>query len=116
MILAKLLVILMSFAVRVPAPHADIDYQGEIDIYTGEPAYSQEAAEQRVLRITDSCYYDTNERLFRYSVPESSECVYSNAADGMITDRVVSIRPDNGAAVSLYKNGNLVEQADFSEI
>ena len=116
MIFAKLLFILLAFAAGVPSPKVGIDYEGEIDIYTGEPAYSEEAVSQRALMITDNCYYDTNSRLFRFSVPESSEYVYANVADGMITDRAVTLKPDSSIVVSLYKNGSRVEKTDLSEI
>lgn len=119
---AKLTGILIALALAVPAAAtaaaADTDfyYDGEVSIFTEEPIYDPETTEKPSLKITDECYYDTNSKMFRFSVPENPEYIYSNVADGMITTSVVTLKVDSGVAAKLYRNGDLVEKTDLMNI
>jgi len=122
MLLAKLISIPVTLVVSVmavAAPKAfaeDFYYNGEVDFFTGEPSNTEEISSQSALKITDDCYYDEKTRSFRFSVPESSEYIYSNVVDGMMTTNAVILKPDSGVSVMLYKNGKEQETADLSNI
>ena len=99
-----------------PAGGVDMDYEGEIDIYSGSPVTSEEAADQQTVSLADGGLYNRNTHLFIYTAPDSNLTVSSSVADGMITTGSVSIDYDSGLSAVLYLDGKEVENADFKNI
>ena len=58
------------------------------------------------LHIAGSTYYDSVEKTFLYYVnATASQAVRSNVADGMITEKAVSVKADAGVTLEEYLNG-----------
>ena len=60
--------------------------------------------------ISGNTYYDSLEKAFLYYINTSaSQCVWSNVADGMITEQAVTIKTDAGVALEVYLNGERLD-------
>ena len=81
----------------------DINYTGDIDIYTGLPVTSDETEQTGTTRITDTCYYDLNAHLFCF--PAGGGIFCCSAADGMVTTSPVSFAKSGEFNVAVYKDG-----------
>ena len=111
---AAALLVLLS----VPASAADVDmsYSGVIDSYTGLPA-GQFAVPEGVERVqlSSSSYYDFTARRFIYTFSSGME-VSSTAANGMVTTGPVSVTLSAGAVGRLYRDGEALEETDYSAL
>ena len=68
------------------------------------------AIDEMPLHIAGNTYYDANEKAFLYYVnATASQAVRSNAADGMITEKAVSVRADTGVTLEVYLNGERLQ-------
>lgn len=122
MLLRKLLALPISMFVAVSALSStafatmDMDYEGEINIFTGEPIDSDTEEGDQTVTLPDGSIYDRDSHYFRYQLSDDSGYVYSTAANGMITTEGVSLEVSSGAGITLYKNGAVAEDTDISDI
>lgn len=97
----------------------DLDYTGELDIFTGEPVGESGSIgpETNRIELEDGMYYDRTLGCYVYSTSgiDSTE-IYASVADGMIVTEPVSITLPDGIGAVLYRNGNEVTGVDFSNI
>lgn len=98
------------------AMEVELGYTGPINSQTGEPSIStqQDAYEERVL-VSEGVYFDRLQQRYLYGTP-TGEQVLCSVADGMIVQEPVKITPDTGADITLYRDGQMVEQFDWTEI
>ena len=62
------------------------------------------------LHIAGNTYYDSIEKTFLYYVnATASQAVRSNVADGMITEKAVSVKADAGVTLEVYLNGERLQ-------
>lgn len=96
----------------------DADYEGELDAVTGLPVTS--GAEQRQttgrVQLSDTMYYDFDQRGFFFLSPRFGVEIGANVADGMVTKENVAIVVPDGVATTLYKDGNVVEKPALTAI
>ena len=76
MFVAKLLAFPLSLVISASAAGVDMDYEGEVDVFTGEPVYTSDSDEessnqQSVVRVTDGVNYDYEQNMYIYTVPDS---------------------------------------------
>lgn len=116
MIRAMLVIPLMAAALASSAPQIDFDYEGEVDVYTGAPATSGESEAVDNVSLADGGVYNRTSHMFRYSAQSSEYAVSSSVANGMVTTQTVSLIPDEGLDIVLYKDGAAAEAADISQI
>ena len=117
MFLSKLLALLVAPVISASSAGVDIDYDGEINIYTGEPASSEETENRDVVTVSDNCEYSYEQDMFTYYVPTNNAMrVSSSVADRMITTKPVSISYESDVSVGIYLNGEHLEDADASEL
>lgn len=120
MILTNLLVLAMALSVSSAAGgNIDMDYEGEINIYTGEPIVEDEDEEQRKVAVSANAVYDFEENTYTYTLPNNSAVsVNSSVPDSMITTKSVSISFDGDLSARLYQDGEEIdlEDYDLSEI
>ncbi len=97
---------------------AEIDpyYSGTVDTVTGEATGGEAAASATRIRITNSMYYDRDLRNFIYPTGVSTYEVRATVADGMIVTEPVEIIADEGAEVTLTRNGTVLTDTDLSHI
>ena len=120
MLLKKLLALPISLCIAVSAlsltafAELDMDYEGEINIYTGEPVESQETETNQSVALPDGSVFDRNAHTFRYTASEGY--VYSTVANGMITTEEVSLSVSGGGNAILYKDGEVAEDTDISSV
>lgn len=99
------------------AAAADLDYEGEIDIYSGLPVSDAAAdAAQQTVSVSDGVTYDRSAHMFSYMIPDQSGVIQSSVADGMITTESVSIVLPSGFSADLYRNGDKTEDLDYTAI
>ena len=83
----------------------DIDFTGQIDSYTGEPAIGGNSYAENKVYLSDRISYDKTQRLFFYTVSGAGEGVTATVMDGMITTQPVSITVADGLSPTLYRDG-----------
>ena len=115
----KLILVLLIAMLTLCAPLAvyasDMEYEGEIDPYTGRPATEEvNEAESKITYLSKYVGYNHNTRLFQYGTAPNT--VTASVVDGMVTTSAVSIDVPNGVAVLLYRNGEKVDFTDLSRI
>jgi len=89
-------------------------YSGELDSVTGEAVTgSSPSASAARVRISEGMWYDREMRVFAY--PAGSGEVRSNVADGMVVTDPVSVMPDFGVEVTVYRNGTALTEADLTQ-
>lgn len=76
----------------------------------------QQVSDTADIDLADGGKYDRDKGCFRYYVPQGQLAVSSSVCDGMVTTDQVSLECDNGLEVSLFRNGELVENADMNNI
>ena len=94
----------------------DMDYEGEVDMYSGSPINTEEAAEQQTVTLADGGLYNRSSHMFIYTAPNSNLSVSSSVADGMITTGSVSLELENSLSANLYIDGEQAEDVDFNNI
>lgn len=101
------------------APTIDFDYTGDIDIYTGAPATSYDEglnSTDTVVQLAGGGTYDRRTHYFVYDVPGQSLSVQSTVADDIITTDAVSLFPDEGLEVTLYRKSKRLTDVDLTDI
>lgn len=117
MFAAKLLSLPVSLLMSVASVGGvDIDYNGEVDIYSGSPVSSEESLQQQTVTLADGALYNKNSHTFIYTAPDSNLTVRSTAADGMITTGSVSLDIDSSLTAKLYLDGEEDEDIDLKNI
>ena len=94
----------------------DMDYEGEVDIYTGKPSSSEESSDRQSIALADGSLYDTDLEMFIYTAPNSNLTVTSSVADGMITTDPVSLEVDSSLSSVLYLDGKEDSDIDYKKI
>ena len=87
----------------------DINYEGPLDPFTGEPLTREDAASATTV-ITNGSSYDFNRNMFVYALPGGSGELYSTVADGMVTTQQVTLSYDEESAVRVYRDGVEIEK------
>lgn len=117
MVFCKLLVSL-ALVMSAASADADVDYEGEINIFTGEPIVDEDGNEEKqTVRLLDEGVYDFEQDTYTYTVPSDGTMkVISSVPNKMITTDSVSINTEGGVSVSIYLDGELLDEVDFSDI
>lgn len=117
MLAAKLLSLLIALPISVSTVGGvDMGYEGEVDIYSGDPVEGEEYQEQQTISLADGGIYDRESHMFVYTVSGGTSTVTSSVADGMITTSAVSIDLSGAGDARLYLNGEEVDDALYSNI
>ena len=116
--LTAALLLAAALLMQTTAFAIDLDYSGPINSFTGEPAdESSTSVSDEWIPVTTGVYYDRTERAYMYTMGGASGAkVSSNAMDGMILNETVHITPARDLEIRLYCDGELLEDADLSEI
>lgn len=93
----------------------DMDYEGEVDIYSGSPI-AEESEVKQATALADGGMYDSSAQMFIYTVPGGNQAVYSSVANEMITTASVNLSTDEGISARLYLDGEEQKDADISNI
>ncbi len=104
-------------AALLVSPEVNMDYEGSVDPFTGAPAKQESASSSGPeVKLPDGSVYDRATHSFIYSVSGYEGKISSTVANGMVvTDSVsVVIPPDMDA--QLYRQGNVVDNLDYSNI
>lgn len=102
-------------------PQIDTDYYGPLDIFTGEPTQATGSLGQALPTdrewVTNTIQYDRNERMYIFPVGDSAYTVVrASVMDGMVSNRAVRIVPDAGVQLSLFRNGEKMEDPDLDNV
>ena len=116
MFLSNLFSVPVALAVAVSANSMDMDYEGAVDVYTGQPSGSEEAVSEGFVTLSDGSIYDKQTNMFKYTIADSSNGVSVSVPDGAITTSTVNIAIDDTVHVKLYKDGKVLDGTDFSSI
>ncbi len=123
MIFKKLLAVSASLVVgtvlftETAAAEIDMDYEGAVDIFTGQPVQDDdEISQQQIITLSDGSIYDRLTHTFNYSLSDNNGTVKSSVAGGMITTDSVSIEIDSDVTARLYINGEEAQNQNMSEI
>jgi hypothetical protein len=89
-----------------------------LDNFTGQPVVKQESTTNtNEIPVLSNCVYDKSTQQFVYTVDQSADLkIMSSVADGMITNNIVKIETNITEALTLIKNGKVVEKPDLSSI
>lgn len=89
-----------------------------LDSFTGETTSQTESTtESHLVSVLSDCVYDKKAQKFVFMVDEATDLkIMSSVADGMITNNVVSMETNIADALTLLKNGTVVENPDLSSI
>lgn len=113
--MALVLLVSAFFMPVYAATDVNIDYEGEIDPYTGEPVNSSSANEQ-IVTVMTGVSYDRKSHMFVYSVPNTDYVISCSVASGMVTTETVSLSVPSDLTATLYKNGESVDKTDLTKI
>lgn len=116
MFLSNLFAVPVALALAVSSNSIDMDYEGEVDVYTGQPVGSEEAVNENIIPLSDGSYYDAKTKMFKYNVDDANEGVAVSVPDGAVTTSAVSLTIDDTVHVKLYKDGKALDGTDFSTI
>ena len=113
---SALMTALLLSAGAVPA-YASSGYSGPLDPETGEPAQSDSGVDAYSDRVTvsEGVYYDRTRQGFLYTVSDGLQLLCT-VADGMITQKEVSIEPDEGVEITVYQDGTALTEPDLTHI
>ena len=94
------------------APDVNMDYEGEIDPYTGEPVKQDSEEDKQYVSFLSGVLFDRKKHDYIYSVPGSAETISCSIASGMaVTDRVYLSVPKDIQA-TLYLDGEAMGTED----
>ena len=103
-----------------PETQMNMDYSGEVDLYSGEPLETGSGDSNMlggmVVALQDGGSYNREDHTFAYSVTGTSLSVRSNVANNMVTTDPVSIVADDGLEIELYKNSKQQTDLDLTSI
>ena len=116
MILSNLFAVPVALAVAVSAANMDMDYEGNVDMYTGQPVGSEEAVSENIIPLSDGSCYDRSTKMFRYTIADTNDGISVSVPDGAVTTSAVSLAFDETIHVKLYKDGKVLDGTDFSNI
>ena len=117
MLAAKLVSLSMALVMAAnTVGGVDMDYEGEVDIYSGNPISSEDTSSRRTIALADGSLYDTESEMFIYTAPDTNLTVTSSVADGMMTTDPVSLDIDSGLSSVLYLDGEEEKDADLKNI
>lgn len=87
-----------------------------VDSFTGEAVSDDTglSARREQEYISSRVLYDRKEDAYIYTAANGK--VYTNAVDGMVVQDIVTIQADDSVGCSLYRDGELLEDADLTEI
>lgn len=92
---------------------ADFNYEGPIDMFTGNPVTEDSALNQtQTVNISDGSVYDRTTGMYIYSMDNGSVSV--SVADSMMVTGDVMLAKSENANAMLYKDGELV--SDFPQV
>ena len=88
----------------------------QIDYFSGELMTNTQTEKDEV-QVDSNCSYNKTKQKFIYTLDEAAGLqVKSSVADGMITNKGVSLEISKGVDFSLYKDGTKLEEPDVSSI
>lgn len=99
------------------------DYNGEIDMITGEAVTETADGEENGQFVNlprdnngNNVIYDMKNAIYKYSCPLCHNTVTSTVANGMITTSKVRITHEKGEVLKLFRNGDEVKDPDLNNI
>ncbi len=97
---------------------AVMEYEGELDLVSGQPLgkNGESISEDARIDLSQKMLYDRGMNCFVFLSSRFNCEVMSSVADGMITQDSVGIRVPEGVQVSLYRDGELLENQDLEMI
>ena len=106
---AALLAFALLLCLPVRAAASSIDYSGELNPQTNEPAGQDDPttgpASGRV-ELSSTMSYDWNTHDFVFPVGNTLNEIHCSAADGMITDKPVTLTTGGNGSIVVYQNGS----------
>lgn len=114
LLLCLALVLSSVFALSCFASTSDFDYEGELDIRTGEPKNGDENGSGDLVAIGGGAFYNVKEKVYVYTCAGAE--VKLNMPAGAVSTSPFSVSFPAGLNVFLYKDGVPVEKPDFSKI
>lgn len=113
--LLLLLLIVTASGASFSALAADLDYEGPVDPYTGEPAVTEdfEHSSKLVYVLNDEAY-DFASKTYVHTL--NGQDIRASVCDGMVTTVPVSVTIPKNCVAVLYRNGDKVESPDFENI
>ena len=93
----------------------DMEYQGPVDIYTGEPLTGEDSSSAENVTLPDGSVYSRSAHSFTYASPDGTGSISSTVPDGTITTESVSIVPEDDMEVNVYNEGESIDE-DMSAI
>lgn len=118
MVLCKLLALPVALALFSASYDVDMDYEGEVNIFTGEPIGSEDGTEEKHdVKLSDDGVYDYEQNTYTYFVPgDEKMSVTSSVPNKMITTDSVSLSVEGGVTALVYRDGEMLEEVDLSDI
>ena len=113
---ALVLSVTAAFIPVFAAPDVNIDYEGEINPYTGEPVGSSSSSSEQTVTVMTGVSYDRKSHMFVYSVPDTDEVISCSAASGMVTTEAVTLNVPSDVTTTLYKNGDPLDKTETNKI
>jgi len=95
----------------------DLGYEGVLDQRTGGVPDDAVPDDADVVMITDTCGYDTQQRMYvNYVQGNREKRYYSSLPNGIITNGSISFQMGTRSGYVLYRNGDRVTDADIYNI
>ena len=115
MILTNLLALALALSASTAAGgNIDMDYEGEINIYTGEPIVADDESDEQKVTVAEGVVYDYEKNLFTYTLPGNKAItIDSSVPDKMITTKEVSLGIDENINAKLYLDGEELDMEDI---
>ena len=111
-----LLIVISSVSLTASAAKVDMDYEGDIDPYTGLPANSEKTTDSNIITIGSGISYNKVSNKFVYSILNSDQSIESNVLSGTVTTDEVSLSVPSDVSAVLYQNGRAMNEANYSMI
>ncbi len=106
---AAVLLLVLVLCLPIRAAASDINYSGELDPQTNEPAHQGNTetgpASGRV-QLSSTMSYDWKTHDFVFSVGNTLNEIHCSAADGMIVDRPVTLSTGSDTSIIVFRNGS----------
>lgn len=110
------LCVLFAFT-AVSAAKADIDYQGEIDPFSGEPVKTDSSVtENQTVALNGGIIFDAKTRMYSYAVSGGSYYINSSVPNGMVTTGSVKLEIPEEISAVIYRDGEPDEDIETSSI